>query len=112
MVGGPSQQGRVGRDCPIRGQYLGHVICLVQSQPSILKKICRDQTQQTWPAAINLMENQCSVSRMLQKLSNFHKKIHEKNSNLMFEGVFGIMNISSIETLFNTTLMVFFLEGK
>ena len=30
----------------------------------------------------------------------------------MFEGVFGIMNISSIETLYNTTLMVFFLEGK
>ena len=44
------------------------------------QKRCRDQTQQTWPAAINLMENQCSVSRMfLQKLSNFHKKTRKKS---------------------------------
>ena len=33
--------------------------------------------RQTWPAAINLMENQCSVSRMY-KNSNFNKAYHYK----------------------------------
>ena len=87
---------------PIRAQYS--------------QKRCRDQTQQTWPAAINLMENQCSVSRMYKNFLIFTKKTCKNPKKIIkFFNIlrcFGIMSVSSIETLFNTTLMVFFLEGK